>query len=315
MKRALEALLIAVLGTSFTLLPAEPGGAQTLPAAPAATASFDEGTLHVDQYGNGKQPLILIPGLGSGPWSWYGTIAHFSSQYTIYVVTLPGFDGRPATSQAPLFGTFANDFWKLLADRKIDKPIVIGHSLGGTLCFMLAEQHPERLRAIVAVDGLPVFPTVANDTAEQRAAAAAKMSAAFESATPAQLLAYEKQFAAGIGTRNPALVDTIAAHEAASDPKAMAAWMREDVSADLRPALAKIDIPVLEIVPYDPVAAQAAGGFTQEQGVAFYQALLAGTPGVKVVAVAPARHFAMLDQPDAFYTAVAAFARSLSPQS
>ncbi|MBV8489074.1 MAG: alpha/beta hydrolase, partial [Candidatus Eremiobacteraeota bacterium] len=132
-----------------------------------------------------------------------------------------------------------------------------------------------------------------------------------ESATPAQYLAYQKQFAATIGTRDAALADTIAQHEAASDPKAVAAWLREDVGTDLRPDLAKIAVPVLEVMPYDPVAAQAMGGFTQAQSIAFYQALLPGVPNLRVVAVAPARHFAMLDQPDEFYAALARFMNSL----
>ncbi len=87
--------------------------------------------------------MILIPGLASGPWSWYGTIAHFQPQYTIYSLTLPGFDGRPATTKTPLFDTFASDFTALLDQRKIDKPIVMGHSLGGTLAIMLGEQDAE----------------------------------------------------------------------------------------------------------------------------------------------------------------------------
>jgi hypothetical protein len=54
----------------------------------------------VDKFGGdgGKQTLILIPGLGSGPWVVGSTrSAKFSPANTIYVLTLPGFDGRPAT--------------------------------------------------------------------------------------------------------------------------------------------------------------------------------------------------------------------------
>ena len=310
MNRLHEALLVAALGTSFAFVPVQ-SVAQALPAAPAAVASFDEGTLHVDRYGNGKQSLILIPGLGSGPWSWYGTVAQFSPRYTVYVVTLPGFDGRPATEQTPLFAAFARDFWNLLADRNIDKPILIGHSLGGTLCFMLAEQHPELLRAIVAVDGLPVFPMVASASPEQRAAVADKMSAALAAQTPAQALAYQTQFMTAIGTRDPQLAAAAAQLEAKSDPKAMAAWVKEDVGGDLRPGLPKVTVPVLVIMPYDAATARTMGGFSQAQGVAFYQSLVAGAPNAKVEAIAPARHFAMLDQPDAFYATVTQFLASL----
>jgi len=286
--------------------------AAPLAAAPAVTESFNVGTLHVDRYGTGKQAMILIPGLGSGPWSWYGTIAHFEPQYTVYALTLPGFDGRPATTKTPLFGTFASDFNALLDQRKIDKPIVMGHSLGGTLAIMLGEQESNRLKAIVAVDGLPVYPLMANMTPEQRKAGGAQAAAPIASSDPATTLAYEKRFMSTFGTIDSALVDPTATLEAKSDPKAVAAWFQEDITSDLRPDLAKITIPLLEIMPYyAPDHTHPPLQYTQAETLAFYQSLLAGAPQAKVVPIPDARHFAMLDQPAAFYAAVEKFVASL----
>ena len=55
-------------------------------------ASFNAGILHVDRFGHGPQKLVVIPALGYGAWGWAGTIDRFSDDYTLYVVTLPGFD-------------------------------------------------------------------------------------------------------------------------------------------------------------------------------------------------------------------------------
>lgn len=277
--------------------------------------SFDVGTLHVDRYGSGKPALILIPGLGSGPWSWYGTIAHFEPQYTIYALTLPGFDGRPAATKTRLFATFANDFNALLDQHKIEGPIVMGHSLGGTLAIMLGEQESNRLKAIIAVDGLPILPPAVSMSPDERKTAAAQAAGAIANADPASELAYDQQYMSTTGTTDPALVDPTAKLEATSDPKAVAAWFVEDYTADLRPDLSKITIPLLEIMPYyAPDHTQSAPKYlqyTQPQSVAFYQSLLAGAPHVQVVAIPDARHFAMLDQPAAFYAAVEKFIASL----
>ena len=289
---------------------AAPASAATLPPAPTPSASFDSGMLHVDKYGSGPQNLILIPGLGSGPWSWYGTIGHFSQYFTVYAVTLAGFDGTPAPAQTPTFEAFSSDFWQMLSAHNIASPVVVGHSLGGTLAIYLAEQHPERLRAIVAADGLPVFPLLSTKTTDERTAIAKQAAGMYASMSPAGALSAETKYMETIGTLDPQLVAPTAKLEASSDPKILAAWLQADLIADLRPDLSKITIPMLEIMPYDPQMASKAG-FTQDQGVAFYTSLLKGAPQATVVAIGPSRHFVMLDRPEAFYTAVHQFINGL----
>ena len=38
-----------------------------------------------------------------------------------------------------------------------NKPVIIGHSLGGFLAIRLAEEHSDLISGAVAIDGLPVF--------------------------------------------------------------------------------------------------------------------------------------------------------------
>jgi pimeloyl-ACP methyl ester carboxylesterase len=211
----LRTVLIAI--ATFAVTGAAPAAAP-FSSPPTPAESFDAGTLHVDKFGAGPQPLVLIPGLGGGPWVWYDTIATLSPTHTLYVITLPGFDGRPATTERPLFASFARDFWALLADHKIDKPVVIGHSLGGTLAIALAAEHPDRLSAIVAADGLPVFPMLAAATPQRREASAAQMANAFESFSDADALAANRNYMTTIGTNKPELVEPAARLQSRSDP-------------------------------------------------------------------------------------------------
>jgi pimeloyl-ACP methyl ester carboxylesterase len=196
----------------------------------------------------------------------------------------------------------------MLEEKKIEKPVVIGHSIGGTLAIALAEEHSEKLSGIIAVDGLPVFPTLAYATAEQRKAMADQMAGLFETMSQADFLAAEKNYMSSVGTNRPELVEPTAELEARSDPKMAAAWMREDLMNDLRPGLNKITCRFLEIMPYDP---NGGSPYTQEQTVAFYQSLIAGAKNVKVVAISPARHFAMLDQAAKFYKIVREFLQQI----
>ncbi|MEO7040588.1 MAG: alpha/beta hydrolase, partial [Candidatus Elarobacter sp.] len=171
------------------------------------------------------------------------------------------------------------------------------------------QQHPERLRGIIAVDGLPIFPGMERATAEQRTAAAEQAAGPIAKTTHAQLLDYEKGYmrTAG-GVLDPELADQAAALEAKSDPAAIAEWLREDLNSDLRPDLSKISVPLLEIAPFNaPDLANAPVSYTEDQKVQYYRALLAGAPKLQVHSISPARHFVMLDQPARFLAAVDAF--------
>jgi hypothetical protein len=105
---------------------------------------------------------------------------------------------------------------------------------------------------------------------------------------------------ATVGTNKPEWIKPAARLEARSDPKAIAAWLREDLTTDLRPTLAKITIPFLEIMPYQPPEAHQPFAYTQDQTLAFYKSLLAGAPKATVIPIGPSRDFVMLDQPEAF---------------
>jgi pimeloyl-ACP methyl ester carboxylesterase len=304
-------LCIAMIAFSLFTAAEAASAAAPFSLVPKSVESFDAGALHVDKFGSGAQALILIPGLACGSWEWYDTIANFSPHYTVYVITLPGFDGRAAANKTALFSAFARDFWEMTAAHKIETPVVVGHSLGGTLAIALAEQHPERLSGIVAVDGLPVFPMLANATPEQREIAAAQMTNTYAKLPKADEFAAQKGYMETVGTNNPDLVEPAARLEARSDPQAIAAWTHDDLTADLRPNLGRITIPFLEIMPYEPSDAKPPMAYTLEQTLAFYKSLVAGAPKVTVVAVAPARHFVMLDQPEAFYKAITNYLSSI----
>lgn len=305
MIRPLRALLAAALFFNVVFLP-NPSFAASIAQQPHPAQSFDSGMLHVDRYGSGAKSLIFIPGLASGSWTWYEQIAHFSPQYSVYAITLPGFDGRAPSNEKDLLNAFTRDFWTMLDRQHIDKPVVVGHSLGGTLAILLGEQHPERLSGIFAVDGLPVFPAAAQSTPQQRAATAASITAQLASMSHAQFVQYERNYMATIGTTDASFAPALADLVTKSDPNAVGAWAAADLNTDLRPQLSNITIPFEEIAPY-----AAPSPYSESDTVAFYKMLVAGAPHAQVVSISPARHYAMLDQPERFDAALTQFLSQL----
>jgi pimeloyl-ACP methyl ester carboxylesterase len=40
-------------------------------------------------------------------------------------------------------------------DRKLEKPVVVGHSLGGFMVYLLGSSEPDLVGPLIAADGLP----------------------------------------------------------------------------------------------------------------------------------------------------------------
>lgn len=293
----MKSTLLAGALAASTLWFAAPAAAQTAPALPAPLQTAQAGSVRIDRYSQpGKQSVVFIPGLTCGPWEFAREIRAFSQYYTVYALTLPGFDGHPAIA-GPLFSTVSADIWKALDAQHVAKPVLIGHSLGGTMALLLASQHADRLRGVVAIDGLPVFPGAEKRTAEQRAATAAQMSAMMAAMkTPAQFEAAERTYVLPYLVTSPQDVAAIAPLAARSDPAATGRWAAEDYAQDLRPLLKTANVPVLEIAPYDP-ASDRSSFATEAAKQQYYAQLLGNAPSASVRTIAPSRHFVMYDRP------------------
>jgi pimeloyl-ACP methyl ester carboxylesterase len=278
--------------------------------APSPVATFVVGSLHITQYGSGTQALIFIPGLTCGPWEWNGQIAHFAPRYTIFALTLPGFDGQPPIS-GPLFPTVTADFWRFLDQKGVTKPIVIGHSLGGTMAFMLATQHPERLAGIVSLDGLPIYPASVFMPAASVKAMATRQAARMATMTAAQFAEFQRTIVLPYLVTSPQDVDAIGALVSKSDPAATGRWFEEDLTLDLRPSLAQANLPILLLAPYDATVDAQYHLPTAEAKRTFYDGIVKNAPHATVTIIPNSRHFAMYDQPQAVTDDIATFIASL----
>jgi pimeloyl-ACP methyl ester carboxylesterase len=291
-------LITAAAAALIIFSTAAVAGAATLPPAPAAAESFDVGMLHVDRYGSGP-PVVLLPGLASGAWTWNGVIPHLAASHTVYSVGLAGFSGRPAPTGDVSFARFDSDLSALLSARGIVRPALVGHSLGGTLAIAYAEAHPDRIASVVAVDGLPVFPTAAQMSAAERTAMAGQIATAVRGQTDEQFGAYQRQYMSSIGVTDSALGQQIGTLSGQSDRATVAAWLMADLGADLRPQLAAITVPFTEIAGWS-----SGEPYSEAQKAAFYRMLLTGASKVNVVTIPGAKHFVMLDQPELFSAAL-----------
>jgi pimeloyl-ACP methyl ester carboxylesterase len=310
-KAALAALFVTLAVGSIPMTrAADAAPAPNRYAATIAPAErFEIGGVLVERHGGRGRPLILIPGLASGSWVWQDTIRAFAPDHAVYVLTLPGFDGRPKAGPAP-FAAARTAVEDLIASRHLDKPVIVGHSLGGILALAVAEDKPAMLGGVVSIDGLPVMPGTEDLPPEQRAQFAERTRAQIAKQPPALFAQQQQAYMRTIGVLDMAEADALAQLTARSDPASVGAWAADVLTLDLRPGLKTIQAPVLAIVPYlDLDSAQQ--GLSPTGKADYYRALMDGTPRLQVATVAPARHFAMFDQPQAVVAAIRTFLDAL----
>ena len=301
MIRVIRFLLGAVLALAVSLpvchAQVAPASNRFLTAAPAPAEQFDVGVLQVQRHGDKGRPLILVPGLASGPWVWYELVRNLKDQHTLYVVSLPGFDGRAMQDGDPWKGTL-DGLRQLIASRKLNQPVLVGHSLGGSLALALAAEAPRLVGGVVAIDGLPVFPGTENLQPGERQRMALAMAAQMRNVDRAMFASQQQEYLRSVGLVDMGKADDLARLTANSDPIAVGEWMKAFVQRDLRPALAGIAAPVHLVVPFfEPDAGGEGMPGRPDQKRDYYSRLMAGTPRLELTVVAPARHFAMIDQP------------------
>lgn len=100
-------------------------------------------------YPSGETPVLLIHGWGGSGSYWRQTAADLSETVRVIVPDLPG-TGRSQPVDAPqgMFDQVASimDVLDLLA---LDRVQVVGHSMGGGMALLLADEQPERVERIV----------------------------------------------------------------------------------------------------------------------------------------------------------------------
>jgi pimeloyl-ACP methyl ester carboxylesterase len=262
---------------------------------------FDRGILEVEQFGRPRaRPIIFIPGLACGRWVWDAQIRALAPKYALFVVTLPGFDGRDMIGGDDLMRRAVDSIHAIIALERLQRPVVVGHSLGGTLAVMFAQTYPNNASNIVSVEGgYPIAPTTAT-----RKAAVRRNVAPYLGVTQAQLGRTLRTNLLQYTITRKADVDRVTQLAARSKPQAIVEWMNAALPLDLRSRMRAIRVPFTAIIPFDPQIDRYQGFPTKAAKVAAYTAWAKRTTDGKVILIDHARHFVMIDRPREFEAAL-----------
>lgn len=112
-----------------------------------------QSSFSVEVKGKGEA-VLLLPGFGCTGAVWDATVAELSKTNECHVFTFAGF-GKVAPINSPWLSQIKDDLITYVKSKKLIKPILIGHSLGGTLSLWMASQETTLFKKIIAVDAIP----------------------------------------------------------------------------------------------------------------------------------------------------------------
>jgi len=253
-------------------------------AAPAAAQRFEPSRFSVEVVGRGPD-VILIPGLTSGRAVWRATAAAIPG-YRYHLVQVAGFAGEPARGNrtGPVVAPLAEEIARYIADRRLDRPAIVGHSMGGTIAMMIAARRPELIGRIMVVDMLPQPAGLFGGTARDAAPLADFM------ATPGG----SRLFNSLMAVFSPPEVAR------GSDPAVVGRATRELATIDLSGRLARIRAPFTVVYASPDRLASPAVDDSFERAYA-------PARNVRLVRIDGSGHMVMLDQPARFRAELARF--------
>ena len=106
------------------------------------------------KYGEGK-PLLILHGLFGQSDNWTTLARQFSEQgYSVYTIDQRN-HGLSPHSEIWTYEAMADDLKEFIELHRLEKPILIGHSMGGKTAMFFALKYPEVLKKLIVSDISP----------------------------------------------------------------------------------------------------------------------------------------------------------------
>lgn len=255
----------------------------------------------VKVFGKG-QPVIMIPGYSCSGEVWNETVEHMKNNYELHVITLAGFAGVPPIEEEMILQSQRDAIIQYVKDKSLDKPILIGHSLGAFMSLWLHTVEPKLFGKTICVDGLPFISAIGNpattvDSIKNNPQFNKEMVINNFLSLPKEGYVDGMTRAMLQQVRDTVHAKRIAQWSFDSDRRTLGSTIIEMSLTDLRDDISVIESSVL-------ILASTFG--TKEMSENVYNTQYAKLKN-KTIKVADSKHFIMYDQPEWFFNEIDAF--------
>jgi pimeloyl-ACP methyl ester carboxylesterase len=228
--------------------------------------------------GSGSPTIVLIHAIGGDRSDWDRVAPRLAAHRRVLLVDLPG-HGRSPAPKTPTVAEAARLLERVLADRRVERAMLVGHSFGALVALEAAAAHPARAAAVVAVDVGTYTPA---DSAQ-----IASVDAILRERYPIFLQAIFRPM-----SRDPVIADTLIERASRVPREVLSGYFRAAWHSDLRPRIRGMKTPV-HLVATDAIWPPAESWTSARRRLGYE------TAGQAVGhRISNAAHFVAFDQPD-----------------
>src|SRR5689334_10289816 len=108
--------------------------------------------LHYVQWGEQGQPVIFIHGLTANAFCFQAFADALAQDHRVIAYDLRGRGASDKPETGYSVPIHAADLARLIDALELERPVVVGHSLGAMIALYLAANYPEKLSKLVLID-------------------------------------------------------------------------------------------------------------------------------------------------------------------
>ena len=108
--------------------------------------------LEVLDWGGSGRPMVFLAGLGNTAHVFDKFAPKFMASHRVYGITRRGFGASSVPPDGYEADRLGDDVLAVLAALKLDRPVLVGHSLAGEEISSIASRHPDRVSGLVYLD-------------------------------------------------------------------------------------------------------------------------------------------------------------------
>jgi pimeloyl-ACP methyl ester carboxylesterase len=127
---------------------------KTLADGESHFASLGTNKVHYVTVGGGRQTIVFVHGWACNLGFWREQVPAFADKARLVLIDLPGHGQSDKPHTAYTMDFFASAVLAVMSDAHVDKATLVGHSMGGAVVCCVYRQAPEKVTALVSVDGL-----------------------------------------------------------------------------------------------------------------------------------------------------------------
>src|SRR6266446_9935698 len=161
------AAAIFLLPACFAGSPESAEPAKPLADAKSHFATFGTNKVHYVVEGKGKQAIVFVHCWSGNLGFWREQVPALADKARLILVDLPGHGQSDKPHTAYTMDFFAGAVLAVMRDAQVEKATLVGHSMGVPVICRVCKQAPEKVAALVAVDGFLRRPKMTPEQAEQ----------------------------------------------------------------------------------------------------------------------------------------------------